>query len=556
MQNTDKLGAFAQTIADNRYAHTTIDFATGLQRKETWEEIAYRTVNNVLDALPGAVAPRTVVQIQHAVRARKFMPGGRYLYASGRPFHQTQNCLLLRAQDSREGWGQLMQHCTQALMTGAGLGVNYSHLREEDSPLARSGGTSSGPLSLMEMVNSLARGARQGGARRGAIWAGMRWSHPDIHKFINVKNWSHDLRAMKEKDFNAWAPLDCTNISVCLDDAFFTAYHMPWHPEHNIARGVYWAVIANMLETGEPGLSIDVGRNAGEDLRNACTEITTADDSDICNIGSINLARIDTIEEFRTMVELGTIFLLAGSVYSDVPYPHVRDVRTKNRRLGLGLMGVHEWLLKRGRTYGPDAELGKWLEVYAQSTDIARAYAAQYGLSAPVKTRAIAPNGTIGIVAETTTSGEPMLYVAYKRRFRDGDVWKFQYVVDPCAKRLIESGVSPDAIETADTLSADVERRVSFQAWLQTYVDHAISSTINLPRWGSVLNNPSRIVPFGEMLLKYLPHLRGITVFPDGSRGAGQPITHVPYAEAFDAEGETFVEGGDVCELTKGESCG
>src|ERR1043166_6154257 len=132
--------------------------------------------------------------------------------------------------------------------------------------------------------------------------------------------------------------------------------------------------------------------------------------------------------------------------------------------------------------------------------------------------------GTIGIVAETTTGTEPIFCVAYKRRYLKGNVTHYQYVVDPTAQRLIDNGVDPETIEDAYSLAENVERRVAFQVWLQGWVDHAISSTINLPAWGSEHNNEQRVRPFGEMLMKHLPKLRGITCYPDGARG-GQPLT-------------------------------
>jgi len=575
--DTSTMSHFAQKIMENRYSHDIP--TTGYEkhtfekdnpgetapttRKERWNEIAERVVENVLGVVPryveGSVDPEHQAMrtgLITAVREKKFMPGGRYLFATGHDYHQTQNCLLLRAEDTREGWGSLVNRCMLALMTGAGLGVNYSDLRAEGSRLGRSGGTSSGPLALMHIINELARGARQGGARRGAIWAGLSWKHPDIFAFITSKVWSAEITAMKANDFNACAPLDCTNISVCLDDEFFLAYSMPWHALHAHARKVYLTAVHHALEHGDPGFSIDVGANAGENLRNACTEVTSADDDDICNLGSINLARVETIEEFAQLVELGTYFLLCGSVYSDVPYNEIRNVRQKNRRLGLGLMGTHEWLLQRGKQYGPDAELETWLKVYAQSTEIAVKQAAKLGISPPVKTRAIAPNGTIGIVAETSTSAEPLFCVAYKRRWRNGDVHNFSYVVDPTAKRLIDAGThKPEDIETAYDLANDVERRLSFQAWLQQFVDHGISSTINLPSWDPASATNGHVEQFAETLMKYLPHLRGITVYPDGARG-GQPLTVVSYEEAVSGQGEVFIEGADVCDLAKGGGCG
>jgi len=143
--------------------------------------------------------------------------------------------------------------------------------------------------------------------------------------------------------------------------------------------------------------------------------------------------------------------------------------------------------------------------------------------------------------------------VAYKRRYWVKDEMTYQYVLDPTAKRLVEAGVDPDTIE--DAYSIDVERRVAFQAWVQQYVDHGISSTINLPAWGSDDNSPRKVKGFGEMLMKYLPKLRGITCYPDGARG-GQPLTPVRYSTAEKHVGQVFVEGVDVCDRFKAGSCG
>lgn len=545
---TTEMSVFAKTIVDQKYAHTDKE-----GNKESWEDIAKRVATSVMKAVD---APKSLVkEIEKAIAERKFMPGGRYLYAAGRPFHQVQNCVLNDVEDSREGWADLFHKAAMALMTGAGVGVVYSKIRGEGKPIRKTGGVSSGPLALMQSVNEVGRGIRQGGDRRSAIWAGLHWNHPDAIKFIGIKNWSPEVRAMKEKDYNFPATLDGTNISVILDDAFFKSYHDDKDILHSHAQNVYWATVRQMLKTAEPGFSVDCGPNKGEHLRNACTEITSKDDSDICNLGSVNMARIDSLEEMERVVELGTIFLLAGTQYSDVPYPKIDQVRTKNRRLGLGLMGLHEWLLKKGKKYGPDAELEEYLKIYAKSGDIATKQAKEWEISAPKKTRAIAPTGTIGIAAETTTGGEPIFCVAYKRRYVKGEVIHYQYVIDPTAKRLIDSGVSPESIEDAYVLAEDVERRVVFQAWLQQFVDHAISSTINLPAWGSEFNNESKVRDFGDMLMKYLPKLRGITCYPDGARG-GQPLTPIKYSTAIKHIGEVFIEQADVCDITKGASCG
>jgi ribonucleotide reductase alpha subunit len=275
------MGPFAKSIMEQKYSWD-ID-----GKKETWEEIAHRVATNVMGAVN---APQNLVKkIERMIADRKFMPGGRYNYASGRDYHQCQNCLLLSVEDTREGWADLISKCTTALMTGAGIGVVYSKLRPNGSLIKRTGGVASGPIALMQMVNEISRGVRQGGSRRGAIWAGLHWNHEDIMDFIATKNWSKDIMAMKEKDYNYPAPLDGTNISVILDDNFFTAINDTTHPQYSLAQKVYWTTVKQMLKTGEPGFSINIGPNQGENLRNApvCSETNVLTCDGYVPVGSI-----------------------------------------------------------------------------------------------------------------------------------------------------------------------------------------------------------------------------------------------------------------------------
>lgn len=540
------MGSFARTIFQRTYA---------MNGTESWEDMANRVVKNVMADVNVDMRMTLAKDIRQAIIERKFIPAGRYLYSAGRPYHQCCNCLLMRAHDSREGWSEVVGKACKALMTGAGVGVVYSDVRHEGAFIRKTGGVASGPIPLMQMVNECGRGVMQGGSRRSAIWASLRWDHPDVHKFVKVKNWPKEIVELKAKDFSFPAPFDHTNISVGLNDEFFAAYANKDDVRHAMAHSVYWAVVEQALRTGEPGFTVDCGKNAGEELRNACCEVTSRDTDDICNLGSLNLGNIETKEELEALVEMASAFLLAGSVYTDVPYTDVDKVLSKNRRLGLGLMGIHEWLLKRGKSYAPDDELWQWLKVYEKSGKYANKYADEWGLNRPKKTRAIAPNGTTAIVAETTSGIEPIFCVAYKRRYLKGAEHYFQYVVDPVAKRLIQQGIEPGKIEDAYMLAQNVERRVEFQAWVQQVVDHGISSTVNLPSWGSEWNNANLVRPFGEMLLKYLPNLRGITMYPDGSRG-GQPLNPVPYKMAAEQEGiEMVEEQANVCDI-RGGSCG
>lgn len=541
---TTPMSPFARSIYLAKYAARD---EAGELIETDWSETARRVVPTVLAALGYGPESEEVVALTRLVADRKFIPGGRYLYATGKDFHMTQNCLCLRAEDSREGWADLFHKAAMSLQTGAGIGVDYSAVRGKGSRIKRTGGIASGPLELMKAINELGRSVMQGGNRRSAIWAGLKWSHPDIFDFIHMKDWPQYIREAKERDFNAPASMDMTNISVLLDDEFFEAYHNEGHGKHDLANNVMADVVAQMFRTGEPGFGVNLGAQAQETLANACTEFRSADDSDVCNLGSINLARIESLEEMREVTRLGSLFLLAGTAYSDVPYEKVRAVRLKNRRLGLGLMGLHEFLAVRGLKYEPSKWLGEYLVEYAKSDEYAKKYAIQHGLSVPVATRAIAPTGTIAIVAETTTGIEPIFCVAYKRRYLDaGKVWKFQYVIDPTAKKLVDAGVDPDSVEDAYTLSLDMERRVKFQAWLQTFVDMSISSTINMPAWGTAANDESMLAEYERILIQYLPKIRGITVYPDGARG-GQPLSPVPYSVAAGQEGLVFEESDERC---------
>lgn len=532
---------FADTIACQKYRHTKSN-----GNKESWSEVAERVSVNVTKPY----LPELTDCIKGHIEERTFLPGGRYLYSAGRPYHQVNNCFLLSVEDSREGWADLLRRSCHALMTGGGIGVVYSKLREEGALVRGMGGQSTGPLSPMQMVNESGRHIMQGGSRRAAIWAGLHWNHPDIMKFITIKNWIPEVRALKEKDFNFPAPMDMTNISVILDDEFFFAYHWPQHPLHQLAHTVYWTVIKQMCKTGEPGFSIDIGINAGEHLRNACTEITSRDDNDVCNLGSLNLARINSLDQFCQLVHDAIGFLLCGTLYSKLPYAEVYKTRDKNRRLGLGLMGIHEWLLVRGKRYGPDAELEEWLTAYRDVSDEASIYwSNRLNVSRPLKNRSIAPTGTISIIGETTGGIEPIFAVALKRRYLKGTNWHYQFIIDGAAQRIIDRGVDPDAIEDAYDLSNDITRRLEFQAWVQQFVDHGISSTINMPRWGTTANNGLTLQKFGDTLINYLPKLRGMTVYPDGARG-GQPLTKVPYKEAIKNMNREFEENGIVVEET------
>ena len=541
--------SFSESIFQHKYAH---------EKCETWADLCRTLVTDVMGTRSTQDQQDQLVQYMTDL---KFIPGGRYLYYAGRPKKFFNNCFLLRAEeDTREDWANLSWKSELCLSSGGGIGVDYSIYRPSGSVLHGTGGVASGPLPKMQMINELGRAVMQGGSRRSAIYASLNWKHGDIQQFLHMKDWYNmpiagtdkTIGDVKQHDFNFPAPMDFTNISVNYDTDWIENYWETGEPGDTFRENVKQA-----LKTGEPGFSFNFWDKEKETLRNACTEVSSEDDSDVCNLGSINMGRITNLEEFKDIVELSTLFLLCGTVVAQLPYDKINKVREKNRRLGLGLMGMHEWLIKKGQKYEVGDELHKWLRVYKSvSTNAGSKYADALSISRPVAFRAIAPTGSIGILAGTTTGIEPLFAAAYKRRYLKGGRWKYQYVVDSVAQEMKETyNVNPDTLDSALDLAADPVRRIKFQADVQDYVDMSISSTINLPAW----KEDTDVNKMVDAIATHAHRLRGFTCYPDGSRG-GQPLVRVDYSEAVDKLGEEFeehVETTDICDLTqRGGSCG
>ena len=339
---------FSEDIFNHKYRH---------DGAETWAALAHTLVEDVCKS-PDSTGSQDAYlskeerqQLEEYIRDMKFIPGGRYLYYAGRLNKFFNNCYLLKAEeDTREDWANLSWKSESCLMTGGGIGVDYSIYRGEGAPIQRTGGEASGPIPKMNMINEIGRRVMQGGSRRSAIYASLNWKHPDIHKFLVAKDWASmpvgstgkTLWDIKQEDFNFPAPLDMTNVSVNYDTDWLLKYYATG------AVGLtFEANVTQAMKTAEPGFSFNFFDKENETLRNACTEVTSADDSDVCNLGSLNFGRIETLTELKDVVRLATMFLICGTLKAQLPYDKVYKVRAKNRRLGLGFMGVHEWLIKK-----------------------------------------------------------------------------------------------------------------------------------------------------------------------------------------------------------------
>jgi ribonucleoside-diphosphate reductase alpha chain len=527
-----ELSPFAQTIFERTYAH----HKNGSY--ETWEDCAARVAKTV------ACSADQEATFYQLIKDRVFIPGGRYLYSSGRPKFTNSNCYGFMVGDSREEWAQLLHDVTLCLSTGGGLGVNYSQIRPSGSPIKTFGGVASGPLALMQMVNEVARHVMAGGSRRSALWAGLAWNHPDIQAFITAKDWNADIREMKAKYFDYPAPLDMTNISVIIDDEYLAKLAAG---DRSVVH-LHYQICESMVRTGEPAfrnqsriLEDDPGAITG----NACQE-STLHDRDTCNLGSIVMPRIRSLEHLELVTRAAIQFLYNGSILGSYPTEQIADVAKRNRRIGLGLMGFHEFCLLNEQRYEWSSLLADVLGVWKEaSTDEAKQYSASLNGNLPVTTRAIAPTGTISIIAETTSGIEPIFCLAYKRRFLKNGVYNFQYVVDPTANRMLTAGIPTTTIEDTYQLSQDIERRLLVQATVQGYVDQAISNTVNLPTYGTEGNTVGSHA-IADMVGTNLSFLKGLTVYPNGAR-AGQPLVPVELDEALGQTGVTFEEESERC---------
>lgn len=493
---------------------------------KTWAPVPVR-VKGVIAAEPTTVFDITV-------------DGRHEFYARG---VLVRNCYGLVAEDSREDWGELLKTSTICLAMGGGVGIEYSKIRPSGTPINAMGGVASGPIALMQMVNSIGRYVMMGGSRRSAIWAGLRWDHPDVESFVQVKDWDENYREMKSRRYDYEAPLDQTNVSVVIDNEYLDKLRSG---DPGVQK-LHQMICGYMLRTGEPAFrnqSLILRDDPTGSTGNPCQE-SVLNHEGTCNLGSIVMPRIRDLRHLEYVTRIAVQFLYNGSVKATYPTSNIAAQAERHRRIGLGFMGLHEWMLLNGGRYEWSPRLASWLSTWQQvSDDEATRYAKQHNGARSQVVRAIAPTGTISIIAQTTSGIEPIYALAYKRRYYEHGTLKFQYVIDPTAQRLIDQGVAPESIEDAFGLSHDIERRINVQAHIQEYVDQAISSTVNLPSWESM--GPEDVTRFEQLMTEYLPRLKGVTTYPDGAR-SGQPITHVPYAEAAADLGVAFTEDGDRC---------
>jgi ribonucleoside-diphosphate reductase alpha chain len=494
--------------------------------------------------------------------SRKFMPNSPTLMNAGRELQQLSACFVLPVEDSIGGIYDTLKHQAIIHKSGGGTGFGFSRLRPKNDLVKSTMGVSSGPVSFMAIYDASTDKIKQGGTRRGANMGILRVDHPDIEEFITCKNDNDQINNF--------------NISVAVTDAFMEAVERDGdfdlvNPRNGEVARTVWAreLFAKIVEgawlNGEPGVVFIDKINADNptpqypiESTNPCSEAHLPP-YDSCNLGSINLERFyleDTGDvdwnDLRETVHTTIRFLDNVIEMNNYPLPEIDEMSRGNRRIGLGVMGFADLLIKLGITYDSEEGLAFAEKVMKfiddEAWEASRALAEERGVmphyegsrheargdrvrNATVTT--IAPTGTISIIAGCSGGIEPLFAVAFMRRQADMELPDVNpefvklakergFYSEELMKKVAEHGsvrVIPEIPEDVRRIwvtSHDItpEWHVRMQAAFQKYTSMGISKTINLPFEAT----PTDVED--AYRLAYSLNCKGIAVYRDGSRDA------------------------------------
>jgi len=528
-----------------------------------------RVARNIAEAesLYGATHPRRSLVAQtffDGMSRLEFLPNSPTLMNAGRDLQQLSACFVLPVEDSLASIFDAVKHQALIHQSGGGTGFSFSRLRPKNDPVATTSGIASGPVSFMQIFNKTTEVIKQGGARRGANMGVLRVDHPDILEFIDVKRNPEELTNF--------------NLSVGLTDAFMRALERrrPYelvNPRtgRRVVRleagEVFERIVAAAWRTGEPGVLFLDTINAQNptphlgqiEATNPCGEQPLLP-YESCNLGSINLGRFVTgfprqprieIERLGECVRTAVRFLDDVIDMNRYPLPEIEAITKGNRKIGLGVMGFADLLIKLKIPYdsaealatGKDVMRFVWEQARAASAELAR----ERGVfpnwkgsrhesdghqlrNATVTT--IAPTGTISIIAGCSPGIEPLYGVCFTRHvLEDVRLTTVHPLFGELARsvglkpeRLIRRIAADVSIQDIRVIPADLralfrtahdltpEHHVRMQAAFQEHSDSGVSKTINLPTTASKKDVAE------AFLLAYRLGCKGVTVFRTGSR--------------------------------------
>ena len=492
----------------------------------------------------------------------KFVPGGRIMHGAGRDDITTtlNNCYVVAIKEDQIN--DIYKTVVDEGLTykyGGGCGHDLSILRPSGEAINGTGGESCGPTGFMNLFSENTNTIAQHG-RRGANMQTLRVDHPDIEKFISIKTGDIDM-------------VKYSNISVLLTHDFMKAvdedldFDLRWNNKvyKTIrAKDLWKQIIENAHKSAEPGLLF---WDTMTDYHNAeyCSPLVSTNpcaeqplpDGGCCNLGAINLERfVDQsgnfmIDDFKETVSIGTRFL--DNVIDYNLDRHALEAQKDNaindRRIGLGILGLGDMLMKMGIKYDTEDALQTTDQImkifrdtaYDTSTILAQekgvfpkfdwaGYSkSKFVKNLPKKIRdnirkdgirnstitTVAPTGSGAIVARVTSGVEPIFATSYKRRVKKNDGYGKEFdeykVYHPTIKKLFDTDDSlPEYVITAHNI--DPFFRVKMQGVIQNYIDSSISSTVNLAE-DVTLETVADIY-----MTAYKSGLKGITVYREGSR--------------------------------------
>lgn len=497
------------------------------------------------------------------MRSLRFLPNSPTLMNAGKKGGQLSACFVLPVEDRLGSIFETLKDAALIHQSGGGTGFSFSRLRSRGSTVGSGQGIASGPVSFLKIFDSATETIKQGGTRRGANMGVLRVDHPDVLEFVRSKDGGENLIA----NFN---------ISVGITDAFMQAVDRDRDfelldprtgdaVEKVRARKIWDSLVESAWRCGDPGVVFLDRMNffnptpeEGEfESTNPCGEQPLLA-FESCNLGSINLgayvvSRKDgksTFNEkaFAQDIHLAVRFLDNVISINTFPVAESRRVTEKNRKIGLGVMGFADALLKLGVRYDSEEarRLGEsWMglldrEAKAASVALAKKRGAfpNWGKSlwkrlgykplrnATVST--VAPTGTISMIAGCSSGIEPIFSAVFRRNVLDG-----QNLLDfhpPLQEALEGHGVQFTGHEPAagiekkvrevlgqawnPSYEVSVDGHVQMQAVFQRFSDSAVSKTINLPKQATVEDvRKAYQTAFNQ-------GCKGITVYRDGSRGS------------------------------------